>query len=891
MRFPKWLRRTIKWFFGTLLSLVLLISAALYFFHDEIVQYAIGEINKNLKARVEVSKVDITFWKTFPNLSLDFHEVFVPDALPGATRADTLLYSEMIRLKFNPIDIWNENYKVKSIEVAPGTLQLKVSEKGKVNYDIIRSGSDKQSSGFELTLKSIRIRNLRFIYANALQEQTYATDFRQLLLRGKFTDKKFSLHTEAAFFIHRVQNGKIPFVVNQPATTTVDLLVNKEEKTVALPNGIVHLAGLPFNVSVFVGDQSFRANVSAENLSLTEVANHLAVKETEHVERFKGSGTASFRLSVESQLTPEAFPLIDCAFHVKNGKLTEPSQQLLLSNIQLDGSYSTLKGKGNEELLLKTVSFKTAGGPFNGKLSIRKFQAPQYKGTANGSVNLGVLHALFHLPKIDELGGDVKVNTTFELVTLQDERGAQHIDIAEGSGSAEMKNVRLKLLQDARKFEQINGRIMLDRHQAVLENLSVLLGKSDLLLSGHFDHIDGFLQDKANLEIAVVAQSRRIDLADFNNGEAPAAKTATRDWLLPTHINGQVRLDVDKIRMNNHEFQDLHGNMTVGYRSIIIEQLFGRNAGASVSGTLAVLESQPEYFDVATALHSTDIQFGSLFREWNNFEQNVITADNISGKAEVQLDLRAPFDMKSGIVKEKIKAQIGLRVVNGNLKNVQAFKELTASLKTPKTRLVLKKQDIEALEGKLSNISFKTLENTIYIHNSTIVIPSMIIESSALDITAEGSHTFDNRIDYRFAFRLRDLKVKRDESEFGEVIDDGTGIRVYVHMYGTLDNPVIEWDGASKKEQAKENRLEAKKEAMSILKSEFGLFKKDSTVKTYQHVTQPREELRIEFGREEKTDPAEEEKKTGKFKQFLKEKTNKIKQQQEQEKKGEFVIE
>ena len=112
MHIPKWLKRTVKWFFGTIISLVLLISAALYIFHDEIVDYAIGEINKNLKAKVEVSKVDITFWKTFPNVSLDFHDVFIPDALPHASRSDTLLYSEMIRMKFNPIDIWNENYNV-----------------------------------------------------------------------------------------------------------------------------------------------------------------------------------------------------------------------------------------------------------------------------------------------------------------------------------------------------------------------------------------------------------------------------------------------------------------------------------------------------------------------------------------------------------------------------------------------------------------------------------------------------------------------------------------------------------------------------------------------------------------------------------------------------------
>jgi hypothetical protein len=486
----------------------------------------------------------------------------------------------------------------------------------------------------------------------------------------------------------------------------------------------------------------------------------------------------------------------------------------------------------------------------------------------------------------------VNVDTRFALATIDDGIGGQTVEVEEGSGTAIMQNVALKLLQDARKFEQINGKVILDRHQAALENLSVILGRSDLVLNGHFDQIDHFLQDKANLNIAVIAQSRRIDLADFNNSETAGGSApieVPREWLLPTMIDGEVRLDVGDIILDDHHFRDIHGNMAVGHRSIVIEQLFGRNAEASVQGTLAVVETSPEYFEMATTLNSKDLHFRPLFKEWHNFEQDVITADNISGKAEVQMDFKAPFDMRTGVQKSKIKSKIDLKVTNGNLKNVSAFQELVASLKTPKTRLVLKKQEIAALEGKLGNISFETLENTIYISNSTIIIPSMVINSSALDITTEGTHTFDNDVDYKFSFRFRDLKIHKDESEFGEVIDDGTGVRLWVRMYGPLDNPTVVWDGQSRKEQAKENREVAKQEAKSVLK-ELGLFKNDTTVKAYQHKIEPHEELRIEFGKEQEVDPVEEKKKTNKQLNNLKQKINKMKEQQDREKDNEFIV-
>jgi hypothetical protein len=168
----------------------------------------------------------------------------------------------------------------------------------------------------------------------------------------------------------------------------------------------------------------------------------------------------------------------------------------------------------------------------------------------------------------------------------------------------------------------------------------------------------------------------------------------------------------------------------------------------------------------------------------------------------------------------------------------------------------------------------------------------MDIHSSALDMTLEGSHSFDNVIDYRFSFRLRELKLNKDESEFGEVIDDETGVRIFVRMFGKLDDPTIIWDQKARKDQAKENREQAKQEALSILKSELGLFKKDTTIKAYQPKVQQREEIKIEFGKEE-VDPAilekEKKKKQSKIAKFgdkLKEENKKQK-----EKEVEFSVE
>ena len=134
----------------------------------------------------------------------------------------------------------------------------------------------------------------------------------------------------------------------------------------------------------------------------------------------------------------------------------------------------------------------------------------------------------------------------------------------------------------------------------------------------------------------------------------------------------------------------------------------------------------------------------------------------------------------------------------------------------------------------------------------------MSIESSALDIELSGKHTFDNKIDYRFGFRFRDLK-KKEESEFGIIQDDGSGKFVFMRMYGDLDDPNIEWDKVSNKEHKKEIREVAKRDSKSILKSEFGLFKNDTTVKAYIQERRPHEILEIDLNPADEVDGLKDE--------------------------------
>jgi hypothetical protein len=159
----------------------------------------------------------------------------------------------------------------------------------------------------------------------------------------------------------------------------------------------------------------------------------------------------------------------------------------------------------------------------------------------------------------------------------------------------------------------------------------------------------------------------------------------------------------------------------------------------------------------------------------------------------------------------------------------------------------LGKKNIDNFERNLTNISFNTLENTFVIKQGVLTIPNMRIESNAMDLELSGTHSFEQQIDYRIKFDLRELLGEDRDAEFGKVIDDGTGAKIYLRMHGHLDNPIIEWDKSSRKQDIKEQLVHEKETIKSILKTEFGAFKNDTTVREIKEEKEIKEVVKINF--------------------------------------------
>jgi hypothetical protein len=135
------------------------------------------------------------------------------------------------------------------------------------------------------------------------------------------------------------------------------------------------------------------------------------------------------------------------------------------------------------------------------------------------------------------------------------------------------------------------------------------------------------------------------------------------------------------------------------------------------------------------------------------------------------------------------------------------------------------------------------MSNEILIRNQVITIPKMNISSSAMNIDIEGTHNFDNEIDYGLKILLTELKKQdnkeRVEDEYGAIVEDEKRKATWhFRITGTVDNPqFVPVDVKSVYSSIKEDMKKEKESIKTILKEEFGgkKTKKDTTENIIEH--------------------------------------------------------
>ncbi|MEO9258392.1 MAG: AsmA-like C-terminal region-containing protein, partial [Crocinitomicaceae bacterium] len=842
------------WTVGIIISLMILITVGLLIFHKKIENYALSQLNNYLKTEVHVYDMDITFWSTFPSISIEFQKVLITDQIPlPNTKGDTLLFAQKLNLNLNTIEFWKGNYTVKSIDVSDARIGLRVSEDGNVNYDIIKTDKENKDQKFQFSLKDVRFHKLDLTYNNYSSGQHYSIFANDLRFKGNFTRDLYTMSTSGNIVLKEIKSKAVVLLKNKQAEFDLSIQVNRLQNSFILKPSKIQIEHIPFILQAKLIKNSLNLRLEASNLSLSALTDNILSASIEKIKKLKGKGKVDFWLTVNGEIGGSIQPLVKSKFSVHNGSIVESTTNTAITNINLSGEYSNHNGK-NEEIRINQFTFHSKYGDFSGKIAINDFEQPVIKGQLNGGIDLGFIHSLFTIKQISTLTGFLQMNTWFHFKMNNPQFDPYNVTIYESKGDFELKNVNITFANAAPEMKQMNGKIVVLGDAAAFDNLRFKTGKSDIAFSGNTQNMIAYFSGKSNLIFDAVVESNKLYSEDFYSKsdikQSPSNNIGA--YLLPQNLQGEVKLKIHSFQLGQHRFDNIYTHITMTNRAFSSSEIQFTHLGTVAAGDLVIRENNPGIIEVSGSMNADSINLKNVFKEWNNFDQKVITSENINGLAQIRLSYYFPFSYQKGLVKEDLVAEVYTKVTNGSLVNVATFQSITLNMRKNAIVKAILNKDIDLFEQKLKNLTFQTLENSFTISKGKIEIPKMEIRSSALDIDISGWHAFNNDLDYHLDFRLRDLKTIQTQTEFGDIIDDGTGMRLFLHLFGNTSQLKFAWDKSEKKAFQDEKRKEEKQNIKSVLKSGLGFYKNDTTVKLYTEKKAPESKIEFSFDHADK---------------------------------------
>lgn len=804
---------------GAFLALVLVVTV---FYEAEVKQKIISELNRHLRSEIKVSDFDISLLRHFPFASFEMKEVTAMDAVAGK-ESDTLLRAERISLQFNLAGLLRKDIVIRRITANDGFIRLRIDEQGEPNYIIWKTDSTAATGSGGIDLSLVHLLRMDVRYDDRKNRQDYDFNFHDARIAGKFSSDRFNLKAEGDLLCRRFVSDSTVYLKEKEVRLEGALDVNTTTGQYRLEPTRLKVAAVDFNVG---GD--FTVDSVATKLNLTVEASEAGLKEfisllpagyEVYFKDYKTSGRFLFRGTIRGTANKQSSPAIVVDFSIRDGRLQPKGEDVALERIQFNGSFRSRNAKGSSELVIPALAAQLGGHPIKADLRLDDLEHPYLTLHASCGLDLAQVRSFIPMDTLASLGGRMDLDVSFAgKVSDLPRVNAENLYKVQASGSVRLTDVAFTLKRNPLEFRDFDGSFHLDNNKVDVESLSGRISSSDLRMSGTFDNFITFLlipnqpgYMRARLE------SSRLELDELLSDKSA---TSAEDTSYKLKFNPRLRADLDvevgQLTFRRFKAEDIAGRILLDHEVITGRQLRFRsmNGTCTMDATIDAARDDSVYMRCVADIKRIDIR--ELFYELENFDQETMTDKNVKGLVSASVQFSSTWT--SGLVNDprKTRSAIELTIENGELNDFAPLQPVAKYIHL----------------SDLNRIRFSTLRNTITIERRRINIPQMEVQSSALNLSLSGVHDFDNIVDYRLQLLLSDVlgrKVKQQNSEFGEVEDDGLGrTRLFLSMKGPVDDPKIGYDRKGAGEKVRSDLAREKQTIKSMLKEEFGLFRKDT---------------------------------------------------------------
>jgi hypothetical protein len=833
--------KILKWSaIGVTLVLILLFAVS-QFLQSDIVALFVSAINKNISTKIEVGSGSFSLISKFPKATVKLDNVFVhpsPDYDHSQFKninTDTLLFAKSVLLEFKMSDLVKGIYNIESVNVEKGVMNLLSDSAGRVNYEVYKGKSTGAGKDFAVSLDKIIVSNLNTVYINTSTKINIKSLIKSGRFKSKISGNNVDLVASSAMQVSHLD--VFPISLKTTTSASVDINLHKSDSGFFFRKGTLRIESFNLGISGLIGsDKNLDLKISGRNIDVSKIKKYLPEKYQSAFIEYDPSGIFRIDCRLKGLADRRNNPEILIYFALDKGDAWYKKSDLKISRLSFYGNFRNGKLRKPESSSLDISKAVATLGlrEYSGSLKVENFTSPKIELNFSGEIFPAELFAFFKLKDAPWSEGSVSMDLRLTgRLPLKEKYSLSDVMRLNPDADLEFNSLGIGLNNNKVILKDINGNIKVSRHLNA-SGLTFSFRDQKFKIDGEFTNLPAWLAGESVYIRAVADVSvGNLRPAYFlpDSTTVPGKRTGFK---LPEGVDLDINLNISNLEYRKFTAGDIKGKLLykpglLSFRSFNLSSLDG-----FISGDCFLARSKGKSFVARGNLDLTRIDINKAFGSCNNFLQDFIKAENLSGSLSGKVSLLLPLDSMLYPDFSTSTAEGKVTITDGALINFEPVKSLSRFIEL----------------SELEKISFSKFENDFYIKNNYIAFPQMDIRSSAADFTISGKHDFNNNYEYHVKTYLSQLlsrKVKKRprSTEFGAIEDDGLGrTSVFLKITGKGDDVKVGYDLKASRNNTSRNLKTERDNLKGILSKEYGWYSKDSTVK---QETAPKPRFRIQW--------------------------------------------
>ncbi|WP_304132640.1 AsmA family protein [Mesonia mobilis] len=789
-----------------LLVLILLVILTPILFKGQIEKAVKNSINNSVNATVEWEDLDLSLFSSFPDAELKLKNLSVINKAPF--EGDTLATSEELALSLGIPQLFKGGpYSINELALNRAYVNIKVDSLGNANYDIAKetaadttAQASNGGSALSLDIQHYEINNSRINY---LDESTKTflriTDFNHYG-NGDFTADKTNLETNTEAIVS-FEFDSINYLNKNSLKLDADFEMDlANQKYTFLENeALINQLPLTFDGFVKINEDNQELDLTFKTPS-SDFKNFLAVIPETYAKNLDGvETTGDFTVNgmIKGIVDEEHIPMMDIAIKSDNASFKYPDLPKKVEDISIDAVLKNETGLlADTYVNLDQLDFRIDQDRFSAKGNFKNLMDnPLIDLTANGTLNLANLEKAYPLDLDMDLNGILNANltTNFDMNSIEKE---QYQNV-KSSGRASISNFKYTSPEIPNDVNIAKASLNFNTQKVTLEEMDIKSGQTDAKITGTLDNLMGYLFSDQQLKGRFNVQSNTFSVNDFmvaqteettnetentsEEKETTPTPTGEEAIKIPSFLDARLDFNAKNVIYDNLTLKNTKGAVVIVDETASLENvsadIFGGNIG--INGNVSTKNATP-VFDMQLNLNRIDIV--------ESF-QNLELIQNLAPLAKaLQGSLNTNINLSGNLTNE-------LTPILTSLGGTAFAQIINAQVDTEKTPL-LSKLDGQLNFINLDNLALKDLATNLKFNNGQIEVDPFNFNIKDINITAGGSHSFDNQMNYNLKL---DIPAKYLGSEVGNGLAsltktdlENTKVQLPIGLSGSFNSPQIQ---------------------------------------------------------------------------------------------------